>query len=145
MNGGLLWLNALVHGVGCGCTFQREAVAAVRKGLDHFREDVGVEVLAVEFAVNVDANSIAGFGMAPGSFAGQAGLRHLPEVNLFSGAKRSLRGDGSTVALGGNGIDLPVSGMEGQYRLDGLTGQSAEQQQEKNRGDGFCGSHGTGF
>lgn len=145
MNGGLLRLNAPVHGVGCGRTFQREAVAAVGKGLDHFREDVGVEVLAIVFAVNVDANSIARFGMAPGRFAGQASLRHLPEVNLFSGAERSLGGDGSTIALGGNGIDLPGSGMEGQYRPDGLTRQGAEQKQEKNRGDGFRGSHGTGF
>ena len=133
MNRRLLRLNALVHGVGCGRTFQGEAVAVVGKGFDHFRDDVGVEVLTVEYAVNVDANLIAGLGMAPGSFAGQPGLRDLPEVNLFSGAERSLGGDGPTVALGGNGIDLPGSGLEGQYRLDGLTGQSAEEQQDGQR------------
>jgi hypothetical protein len=104
-----------------------------------------VEVLAVEFAVNVDAKLIAGFGMGFGSFAGQPGLRNLPEIDLLLGAERSLRGNRSTVALGGDGIDLPLSGVEGEYRLDGVNRQYAERQQDKNRGDGFCGSHGTGF
>lgn len=70
MNRGLLRLDALVHGVGCGRSFQGEAVALVRKGFDYFRDDVGVEVLALEFAVDVDANLIARFGMASGFFAG---------------------------------------------------------------------------
>lgn len=145
VNGGLLRLNALIHGVGCGRTFQREAVTVVGKGLDHFRDDVGVEVLAVELAANVDANLIAGFGMTLGSFACQSGLRDLPEVDLLFGAERSLGGDGSAVGLGGDGIDLPGSGMEGWYRLNSLNRQNAERQQDENRGDGFCGSHGTGF
>lgn len=145
MNGGLLRLNALVLGVGCGRAFQREAVTVVRKGLDHFRDDVGVEVLAVEFAVNVDANLIAGFGMTLRSFACQSGLRDLPEVDLFFGAERSLGGDGSAVGLGGDGIDLPGSGMEGWCRLNSLNRQRTERQQNENHGDVFRGSHGTAF
>ena len=70
LDGGLLGLHALVLGIGCGGAVQGEAVTVVGKGLNHFRDDVGVEVLAIEFAVNVDANLIAGFGMAFGSFAG---------------------------------------------------------------------------
>jgi hypothetical protein len=128
VNGGLLRLNSLVLRVGCGRTFQREAVTVVRKGLDDFRDDVGVEILAVEFAVNLHANRIAGVGVACWSLAGQSRLRDLPEVDLLSGAKRSLGGNGSTVGLGGDGIDLPLSGMEGQYRLDGLNRRGTEQQ-----------------
>ena len=105
----------------------------VRKGLDRVRDDVGVEILAVELAVNVDANLIAGFGMASGGFAGQSGLRHLPEIDLLSGAESSLGGDGSTVGLGGDGIDLPVSGMEGLNRHRSLHGQPVEQKPSAQR------------
>jgi len=135
MNRGLLRLNALVHGVGCGRTFQGEAVAVIGKCLDHFRDDVGVEVLTVEYAVNVDVNLISGLGMAPGRFAFQPLLSNLPEVDLLSGTERCLRGDGSTVGLGGNGIDLPVSGMEGLNRRRGLHGQPVEQKQSGQRGE----------
>lgn len=113
MNRGLFRLHTLVHGVSCGRPLQREAVTVVGKGLDRFRDDVGVKIFAVEHAVNVDANLIAVFGMSFGGFAGQPGLRNLPEIDLLPGAERSLRGDGATVALGGNGIDLPGSGVEG--------------------------------
>src|SRR6185437_17096452 len=109
MNGGLLRLDALVRGIGCGRALQRETVAVVRKNFNRFRDDVGVEVLAIKFAVDGDANLVAVFGMGFGSFAGQSGLRNLPEIDLLLGAERSLRGDSSTVGLGGDGIDLPLS------------------------------------
>jgi hypothetical protein len=145
LNGSLLRLNSLVFRVGSGGALQNETVAVIRKGLDGFRDDFGVEIFAVEDAMNMDANLIAGFGMGLGRLATHPSLRDLPKIDLLFRAKRSLGSNGSGIALSGDGIDLPLSGTEGKRRFYGLKRDSAERQQKENGGNGFCGSHGTDF
>ena len=70
LNGSLIGLDSLVFRIGRGRAIQHEAVTVVGKCFDHVGKDIGVEILAVEFAVHVNVNSIAGIGLALGSFAG---------------------------------------------------------------------------
>ena len=117
VNGGLLRLNSLIHGVGRGCSIQGEAISVIGDCLDYIGENVGMETVAFVFTMYPDSYSVRGFRMAFRSLACQPGLRDLPEVNLLFGTERSLRGNSPASRGRGDGIDFPHAGMEIKNRF----------------------------
>lgn len=136
---GFFWLNSLVHGIGRGGSDQGKAIAVAGECFECVREDFGMEMFPVIFAMDADMQGSLGFEVGLRRFARQASLRHFPEVDLLIGAECRLGGDGSAIRLRGHGIDFPFSGMERRDRLLGLQSQSAEQQGGQHRKS----SHGT--
>ena len=138
--GCVLGADTLIDGVGRRGSGKRKAVSPVSNVFDRVRVNFRMQLFFAVSAMHLDAKT-AGDGMGFRLFACESGLRDFPEIRLMPGANLSLGGDGSSAHHCGDGVNLPLPGMEVGNRFLCRQRHSAKRQQKRNRQNVECNPH----